>query len=72
MREIDKAFLALFKDLKIVQDRHTPETDGKPNYNCFIGGNAVSHKEVVRLVKRYQDAIVDMLIQNNEGDNTNA
>lgn len=66
MREIDKAFLALFKDLKISRDKAHPGTDEKPNYNCYIGKEAVKNSDVVRLVKRYQDAIVQMLTEENQ------
>ena len=69
MREIDKAFLALFKDLKIVQDKSLPtDKQGKPNYVCYIGKEIVPHREVVRMVKRYQDEIIDMLTESGLGE----
>ncbi len=66
MRDIDRAFLKLFKDLKITQNKKIPETNGKPNYICYIGKQAVSNSDVVRMVKEYQDEIVKMLIEDSE------
>jgi hypothetical protein len=63
MREIDRAFLAIFKDLKISLNKNIPGTDDNPNYICYIGKNAISNAEVVRMVKRYQDAIIKMLTE---------
>lgn len=67
MRDIDRAFLKLFKDLKITQNKTIPETNGKPNYICYIGKQTVSSSDVVRMVKEYQDEIVKMLIEESEG-----
>jgi hypothetical protein len=70
MRDIDRKFLILFKDLKITPNRLHPETpDGKPNYVCYIGKDCIRKSEVIRMVKEYQDEIVKMLLEetNSEG-----
>ena len=62
MRDIDRAFLILFKDLKIAIDtQHS--TEDKPVYLCYIGKKNISHNEVIRLIKNYQDEIVKMLLE---------
>ena len=62
MRDIDRAFLILFKDLKIVLDeKHS--TEENPKYFCFIGKHCISYGEVIRLVKQYQDEIIKMLLE---------
>ena len=64
IREIDKHFMLLFKDLKIVPDAFNPKTkDGEDNYVCFIGKQAVSKNTVIRLLKQYQDDIMEMLLK---------
>ncbi len=62
MREIDRIFLTLFKDVKITLAPDNPGTEEKPNYYCYIGKNAVSKAEIIRLVKKYQDAIIELLL----------
>ena len=64
MREIDKVFLALFKNIRIVQD----ENGG---YVCYsnLECRPVTNKEVVGLVKQYQDLLIEKLIcENNKED----
>lgn len=63
MREIDRIFLTLFKDVKITPAPDNPGTKEKPNYYCYIGKKAVSKTEIVRLVKKYQDAVVELLLE---------
>lgn len=63
MREVDRIFLTLFKDVKIILAPDNPGTKEKPNYYCYIGKKAVSQAEIVRLVKKYQDAIVALLLE---------
>lgn len=63
MREIDRRFLILFKDLKIVPDKQNPGTENKPNFHCYIGKESISYATVLKMVKEYQDAIVDMLLK---------
>lgn len=60
MRDIDRAFLILFKDLKITTDKQH-STEDKPVYLCYIGKQTISHNDVIGLVKKYQDEIVKML-----------
>lgn len=62
MRDIDRAFLILFKDLKIATDKQY-STEEKPVYICYIGKQTVSHNDVIGLVKKYQDEIVKMLTE---------
>ena len=61
MREIDRAFLAIFKDLKIIRNKTHPGTDDCPNYLCYIGKQSISNRQLVEMVLRYQNAIIDML-----------
>ena len=64
MREIDKIFLRIFKDLKLAVDKNSP--DDNPRYVCYIGKQAVSRDVVVSMVKEYQDEIVKLLLESNE------
>ena len=68
MRDIDRAFLKIFKDLKITPNKSNSGTEEKPNYVCYIGKQAITHADVVRMVKEYQDEIVKMLIEENQGE----
>lgn len=63
MREVDRIFLTLFKDVKITLAPDNPGTDEKPNYYCYIGKKAVSKMEIIRLVKKYQDAVIELLLK---------
>ena len=63
MRDIDKMFLKIFKDLKITPNKANMGTEEKPNYVCYIGKTSITHAEVVRMVKQYQDEIVKMLLE---------
>ena len=63
MRQIDKAFLTIFKDLKIIEKVND---SGITTYMCFIGDQGVKHSEVVRLVKQYQDEIINSLLTTTE------
>ena len=65
MREIDKAFLAIFKDLKIVKNEINPGTDEKPNYICYVGKQVVGYRQIVQMLLRYQNEIVKMLTEEN-------
>lgn len=65
MREIDKAFLTIFKDLKIVRNATHPGTDDSPNYICYVGKQAIGYKELVQMVLRYQNAIIEMITKEN-------
>ena len=62
MRDIDRKFLILFKDLKITTDKQY-STEEKPVYICYIGKQTINHNEVIGLVKEYQDEIVKMLLE---------
>jgi hypothetical protein len=66
VREIDKAFLAIFKDLKINRNKGIPGTEDNPNYVCYIGKQPISNADVVRMVKRYQDEIIKQLLEVDE------
>ena len=69
MRDIDRKFLILFKDLKITPNKLHPTTvDGKPNYVCYIGKDCIRKNEVIRMVKEYQDEIVKMLLEGSSED----
>ena len=63
MRDIDRLFLKIFKDLKIAPNKIDTGTEEKPNYLCYIGKTPITHAEVVRMVKQYQDEIVKMLLE---------
>ena len=63
MRKIDRTFLTLFKDLKIVEDKTKTRKDGKPALLCYIGKESISARDVVALVQRYQEEIVKMLTE---------
>lgn len=65
MRDIDRHFLKIFKDLKIIVDEHG-STDEKTNYVCYIGKNLIRIQDVIGMVKEYQDDIVNMLIRENK------
>jgi len=60
MREIDKTFLMLFKNIRIVEN----EQGGYTAYSTN-GGNAIPNKEVVGLVKKYQELLINELIKEN-------
>lgn len=62
MRDIDRKFLILFKDLKIATDKQY-STEEKPVYICYIGKKTINHNEVIGLVKEYQDEIIKMLLE---------
>lgn len=66
MRDIDRTFLKIFKDLKIVPDKNF-STEEHPVYICYIGKQTVSHNDVIGFIKDYQDEIVKMLIEENQG-----
>ena len=66
MREIDKAFLAIFKDLKIIRNKIDPGTDENPKYTCYIGNKMVGYRKLTQMVLRYQDEIIKMLIEENQ------
>lgn len=66
MREVDKAFLAIFKDLKIVRNEITPGTEDKPNYLCYVGKQAVGYRALVQMLLRYQNALIDILTKEND------
>lgn len=57
MRSIDKAFLSLFKNIRIVEN---PEG----GYTAFTTNNkqSISNSEVVGLVKQYQDEIISTML----------
>lgn len=63
MKEVDKIFLTLFKDLKITRNKIHPGTDESPNYMCYIGKNSISNQDVIRLVKKYQDEVISLLLE---------
>lgn len=67
MREIDKAFLKIFKDLKITLDKQT-STEDNPRYICFIGKNHIKNADVVKMVKEYQDEIIKMLLEESSSE----
>lgn len=66
MRDIDRLFLKIFKDLKITPNKAYAGTEEKPNYVCYIGKNSITHAEVVRMVKQYQDEVVKMLLEESQ------
>lgn len=62
MNQADSIFLRIFKDIKMVEDKHN-STEGKPSYNCFIGTQLIGHRKVVEMVKQCQDEIIKMLLE---------
>lgn len=58
MREIDKTFLTLFKNIRIVEN----EQGGYVAYSTY-SGNAISNREIVGLVKKYQELLIEELIK---------
>lgn len=66
MREIDKAFLAIFKDLKIIRNKVDAGTDANPNYTCYIGNKMIGYRKLTQMVLRYQDEIVKMLLEESQ------
>lgn len=65
MREIDKAFLAIFKDLKIVPNEITPGTEEKPNYICYVGKQVIGYRQLTLMLLRYQNEIIKLLTEEN-------
>ena len=59
----DEIFLSIFKDLEITRDPNTPGEDDLPNYQCNMHGRSVKHREIIKMVKDYQDAIVQALME---------
>ena len=57
MSATDQIFLNIFKDLKIVPDKHN-SSKNKTSYSCFMGEKTISYREVVELVKKYQDELI--------------
>lgn len=66
MKELDTAFLTVFKDLKITVDE--TNSGGKPAYTCQIGKRIIGYSEVVGLVKEYQDRIINTLLNENNSE----
>lgn len=62
MKKVDKIFLKMFKDLRIEVNSANPDTNGKPNYICFLENRPFSHADVVRMVKSYQDKVISELL----------
>ncbi len=56
MRKVDEIFLQIFKDLKI-------EASTGSGYKCILGKDTISNREVVKMVKDYQDAIIQTLLE---------
>lgn len=65
MREIDRAFLAIFKDLKITPNIKNPGTSENPNYTCYIGKRAIGYKQLTQMLLRYQNEIIKLLTEEN-------
>lgn len=63
MSKCNELFLTLFKDIKIKLDTNSPGTEEKPNYICFKNGETIGHSDIVRLVKQYQDSIIEYLME---------
>lgn len=58
MREIDKLFITLFKNIRIVENEqggYSAFTNTKPK-------NSVTNKEIVGLVKQYQDLLLEEIL----------
>lgn len=66
MKELDTAFLTVFKDLKITVDE--TNSGGKLAYTCQIGKRIIGYSEVVGLVKEYQDMIINTLLNENNSE----
>ena len=61
--------MRIFRDLRIARDPNNMGTDEKPNYVCKLGNGYVSHAEVVRMVRKYQDTIIkEMLLEMGNAD----
>lgn len=70
MKKVDKLFMTMFRDLKITRDPNNGGTDEKPNYVCKLGNGYASHADVVRMVRKYQDAIIkEMLLEMGDTNN---
>lgn len=65
LSKADEIFLTLFKDLEIKED--TIPIPGTENVavqlKCTLNGEDIKHRDVIRLIKQYQDAIIQSLIE---------
>ena len=62
MNKANEIFLTIFKDLVIERDPAHPGTDDLPNYKCSINGEFIKNKMVMKMVKDYQEAIIESLL----------
>ena len=71
MKKVDRLFMSMFRDLKITRDKNNPGTNEKPNYVCMLRDRWVSHSDVVRMVRKYQDTVLnEMLLEMSVQDGT--
>ena len=63
LSKADEIFLSMFKDVEILRNPITPGPDNRPNIQCKLNGELVPHSVVIRMVKEWQDAIVESLME---------
>ena len=63
LSKADEIFLTMFRGLTIERDPNSPGTDELPNYQCNLNGKSIKHREVVKMVKDWQDEVLKYLMQ---------